>query len=49
MSRADQSDLIQSKEHPLATVRYLVRDVDAALPFYEALGFALARSRVDFD
>ena len=23
----------------MATVRYLVRDVDAALPFYEALGF----------
>ena len=42
MSRADQSDLIHSKEHPLATVRYLVRDVDAALRFYEALGFALA-------
>ena len=26
----------------MATVRYLVCDVDAALPFYEALGFALA-------
>lgn len=26
----------------MATVRYLVHDVDAALPFYEALGFALA-------
>lgn len=25
----------------MATVRYLVRDVDAALPFYEALGFTL--------
>ena len=25
----------------MATVRYLVRDVDAALAFYEALGFAL--------
>ena len=25
----------------MATVRYLVRDVDAALPFYEALGFAV--------
>ena len=23
----------------MATVRYLVKDVDAALPFYEALGF----------
>ena len=42
MSRADQSDFIHSKEHPLATVRYLVRDVDAALPFYKALGFTLA-------
>ena len=26
----------------MATVRYMVRDVDAALPFYEALGFTLA-------
>ncbi len=26
----------------MATVRYLVRDVDAALPFYEALGFVIA-------
>lgn len=26
----------------MATVRYLVRDVDAALPFYEAVGFTLA-------
>ena len=26
----------------MATVRYLVRDVDAALPFYEALGFTVA-------
>lgn len=26
----------------MATVRYLVDDVDAALPFYSALGFALA-------
>ena len=26
----------------MAIVRYLVRDVDAALPFYEALGFTLA-------
>ncbi len=26
----------------MATVRYVVRDVDAALPFYEALGFTLA-------
>jgi len=26
----------------MATIRYLVRDVDAALPFYEGLGFALA-------
>ena len=26
----------------MATVRYLVRDVDAALPFYEAHGFTLA-------
>jgi catechol 2,3-dioxygenase-like lactoylglutathione lyase family enzyme len=25
----------------MATVRYLVHDVDAALPFYAALGFAL--------
>lgn len=25
----------------MATVRYLVRDVDAALAFYQALGFAL--------
>ena len=28
----------------MATVRYMVRDVDAALPFYEALGFTLADS-----
>jgi catechol 2,3-dioxygenase-like lactoylglutathione lyase family enzyme len=27
----------------MATVRYLVRDVDAALPFYEALGFAITQ------
>jgi catechol 2,3-dioxygenase-like lactoylglutathione lyase family enzyme len=27
----------------VATVRYLVRDVDAALPFYEALGFAITK------
>ena len=26
----------------MATVRYLVHDVDAALPFYQALGFELA-------
>lgn len=26
----------------MATVRYLVHDVDAALPFYRALGFRLA-------
>jgi len=26
----------------MPTVRYLVHDVDAVLPFYEALGFALA-------
>jgi catechol 2,3-dioxygenase-like lactoylglutathione lyase family enzyme len=26
----------------MATLRYLVDDVDAALPFYEALGFTLA-------
>ena len=26
----------------MAIVRYLVRDVDAVLPFYEALGFTLA-------
>lgn len=26
----------------MATVRYLVQDVDAALPFYEALGFSVA-------
>lgn len=25
----------------MATIRYLVRDVDAALPFYEVLGFAV--------
>lgn len=25
----------------MATVRYLVRDVDAALPFYETLGFSV--------
>jgi catechol 2,3-dioxygenase-like lactoylglutathione lyase family enzyme len=25
----------------MATVRYLVRDVDASLPFYEALGFSI--------
>ena len=25
----------------MATVRYLVHDVDAALPFYEALGFSV--------
>jgi catechol 2,3-dioxygenase-like lactoylglutathione lyase family enzyme len=25
----------------MATIRYLVRDVDAALPFYETLGFAI--------
>lgn len=25
----------------MATIRYLVHDVDACLPFYEALGFAL--------
>lgn len=25
----------------MATVRYLVKDVDAALPFYEALGFSI--------
>ena len=27
----------------MATVRYLVHDVDAVLPFYSALGFALVR------
>lgn len=27
----------------MATVRYLVNDVDAALPFYAALGFAVAQ------
>jgi len=27
----------------MATVRYLVHDVDAALPFYAALGFALTQ------
>ena len=26
----------------MPTVRYMVRDVDAVLPFYEALGFTLA-------
>ena len=25
----------------MATVRYLVKDVDASLPFYEALGFSM--------
>ena len=30
----------------MATVRYLVDDVDAALPFYAALGFSLADGRV---
>jgi len=25
----------------MSTVRYLVKDVDAALPFYEALGFSI--------
>ena len=29
----------------MATVRYMVRDVDAALPFYEAIGFTLADRR----
>jgi catechol 2,3-dioxygenase-like lactoylglutathione lyase family enzyme len=32
---------IHREEQAVATVRYLVRDVDAALPFYEALGFTL--------
>jgi catechol 2,3-dioxygenase-like lactoylglutathione lyase family enzyme len=31
-----------SKENFVATIRYLVKDVDAALPFYAALGFELA-------
>lgn len=26
----------------MATIRYMVRDVDAAVPFYELLGFTLA-------
>lgn len=26
----------------MATIRYMVNDVDAALPFYQALGFTLA-------
>ena len=26
----------------MATIRYMVRDVDAAVPFYESLGFTLA-------
>lgn len=26
----------------MATIRYMVNDVDVALPFYEALGFSLA-------
>ena len=29
----------------MATVRYMVRDVDAVLPFYEALGCSLSDSR----
>jgi len=29
----------------MATIRYLVDDVDAALPFYKALGFKLADRR----
>ena len=31
-----------TKETPLATVRYLVNNVDESLPFYRALGFKLA-------
>ena len=27
----------------MATVRYLVRDIDVALPFYEALGFKVTK------
>ncbi|MEO8103186.1 MAG: VOC family protein [Betaproteobacteria bacterium] len=30
-----------SREQNMAVVRYLVNDVDAALPFYEALGFRI--------
>ena len=33
-------DLAQEPEN-MATVRYLVKDVDAALPFYQALGFSV--------
>jgi len=29
----------------MATIRYLVKDVDAALPFYEALGFSITERR----
>ena len=29
----------------MATVRYLVKDVDAALPFYAALGFSICTER----
>ncbi len=29
-------------EDQMATIRYLVKDVDAALPFYAALGFEVA-------
>jgi hypothetical protein len=36
------SDRHQRKEADTMTVRYLVDDVDAALPFYRALGFRLA-------
>jgi catechol 2,3-dioxygenase-like lactoylglutathione lyase family enzyme len=30
-----------TQESTMATVRYLVADVDAALPFYQALGFTI--------
>jgi hypothetical protein len=32
----------KTQENSMATIRYLVSDVDAALPFYVALGFTLA-------
>ena len=34
--------MILGKVAPMATIRYLVRDVDASIAFYEALGFTLA-------
>jgi hypothetical protein len=32
----------KTQENSMATIRYLVRDIDAALPFYVTLGFTLA-------